>query len=147
MNTVKNPAQALSLDESLIWAFGQIKFKVRIITKLVLYRIKVYVLTNAETSYILNLKFYTGRAMYKIEASEEKKTVRIVTDLYWQFQGTHRTIYVDWFYTSIDLLKALDEMSLYVTNTLMQCQVPKHLRIAKSSVVYKRMSCGNYKYH
>ena len=68
-----DPGQALSLDESLIRAFGRIKFKVRIITKSARYGIKVYVITDAETSYVLNLKFYTGRAMYGIEVSKEKK--------------------------------------------------------------------------
>jgi hypothetical protein len=37
------PGQQLSLDETLIWAFGQLKFKVRIVTKAARYGIKLYV--------------------------------------------------------------------------------------------------------
>lgn len=47
------PGQQLSLDETLIRAFGRIKFKVRIITKLARYGIKLYVITDAETAYVL----------------------------------------------------------------------------------------------
>jgi Transposase IS4 len=40
----------LSLDETLVRAFGHIKFKVRIVTKSERYGIKLYVVTDAETA-------------------------------------------------------------------------------------------------
>jgi Transposase IS4 len=55
--------------------------------------------------------------------------------------------YVDRFYTSLDLLKALDEMSLYVTGTVMKNRLPKELTITKSSKEIKNMMCGDYKKH
>lgn len=50
------PAQGLSLDETLISAFGRIRFKVRIVTKAARYGITLYVLTEAVTGYVLNVQ-------------------------------------------------------------------------------------------
>ena len=93
---IYEPGQCLSLDESLIQAFGCIKFKVRIITKSAWYGIKVFVITDAETAFVLNLQFYTGKKTYGVQGiglqpKEEKKTVQIVTDLYQPFKGTYQT--------------------------------------------------------
>ena len=48
-----HPCQQLSLDETLIQSFGRMKFKVRIVTKAAHYGIKVYVITDATTSFVL----------------------------------------------------------------------------------------------
>jgi hypothetical protein len=42
-----------SLDQTLIWAFGRIKFKVCIETKAARYGIKLYVITDAATAFVL----------------------------------------------------------------------------------------------
>jgi Transposase IS4 len=55
------PGQHLSLDETLIRAFGRIKFKVRIITKLARYGIKLYDVTDAVTAFVLKVIIYTGK--------------------------------------------------------------------------------------
>ena len=47
------PGQQLSLDETLIRAFGRIKFKVRIVTKAARYGIKKHVITDAATTFVL----------------------------------------------------------------------------------------------
>jgi Transposase IS4 len=51
------PGQYLLLDETLIRAFGRIKFKVRIITKSARYGIKLYVITDAVTAFVLKVIF------------------------------------------------------------------------------------------
>ena len=48
-NVLFIPGQQLSLDETLIRAFGRIEFKVRIVTKAARYGIKWYVITDAVT--------------------------------------------------------------------------------------------------
>ena len=55
------PAQQLSLDETLIRSFGRISFKVRIISKSARYGIKIYVLTDAITAYVIKVIIYTGK--------------------------------------------------------------------------------------
>ena len=87
------PGAQLSLDESLIRAFGRIKFKVRIITKAARYGIKLYVLTDAETAYVLKVIVYTGKTTYNDHEKENtKKTVQVVTQLCKAFEGSYRTV-------------------------------------------------------
>jgi hypothetical protein len=148
-NRLYVPGQALSLDESLIRAFGRIKFKVRIITKAARYGIKVYVLTDAVSAFVLKVIVYTGKTTYQINPPNEvmKKTVSIVRDLCEQYEGSYRTVYVDRFYTSIDLLKELDKMNLFVTGTVMRNCIPKELTIAKTSNDFRSMTRGDHKRH
>jgi DNA polymerase III epsilon subunit-like protein len=144
-----SPGPYLSLDESLIRAFGRIKFKVRIITKAARYGIKLYVITDAETAFVLQVIVYTGKTtIYQTDNNEEmKKTVQIVKKLCEPYAGSHRVVYVDRFYTSVDLMKELDKMDLYVTGTVMRNRVPKELTIAKTSKVFKEMQRGDFKNH
>lgn len=138
------PGQQLSLDETLIRAFGRIKFKVRIVTKAARYGIKIYVITDAQTAYVLRVVFYTGKATYYNNDSEDKlKTVQIVNKLVEPFVGSHRTIYVDRFYTSLDLLISLAERDLYITGTMLANRIPPGIRIAKTAAKYKRMKRGD----
>lgn len=139
------PEQQLSLDETLIRAFGRMKFKVRIITKAARYGIKVYVLTDARTAYVLRVIFYTGKSTYHPQPDEEtkKKTVQVVSQLVSPYAGSHRTVYVDRFYTSLDLVKELAEMDLYITGTVMQNRIPSDVRVLKTSDEWKKMKRGD----
>jgi hypothetical protein len=139
------PGQQLSLDETLIRAFGRIKFKVRIITKAARYGIKVYVVTDATTAFVLKVVFYTGKSTYAGDTEEvsKKKTVQVVERLVEPFKGTHRTIYVDRFYTSVELLKSLTERQLYITGTMLATRIPQAIRMTKTSAEYKRMKRGD----
>jgi hypothetical protein len=86
----------LLLDETLICAFGRIKFKVRIVTKAARYGIKLYVITDAVTACILKVVIYIGKSTYiSSDQQEKKKTVQVVEQLVEPFVGTYRTIYVD----------------------------------------------------
>jgi hypothetical protein len=104
------PGQKLSLGETLIQAFGRIKFKVRIVTKAARYGIKIYVITDAATAFVIRVVIYTGKTTYYSNPDSLQdglKTVQVVNCLVDPFVGTHRTIYIDRFYTSLDLLKSL----------------------------------------
>ena len=79
---ILTPGQQLSLDKTLVQAFGQIKFKVRIISKSMQYGIKVYVVTDAKTVFVLKVIFYTGKTTYNTTANQETmKTVKVVKKL------------------------------------------------------------------
>ena len=71
------------------------------------------------------------------------KTVQIVERLVQPFVGTHRTIYVDWFYTSLELLRTLADKDLYVTGTMLANRIPQAIRIAKTSAKFKNMKRGD----
>ena len=63
----------LSLDETLIRSFGRIKFKVRIISKSARYGIKLYVITDSVTAFVLQVIIYTGKTTYNTPGNEEEK--------------------------------------------------------------------------
>ena len=71
------------------------KFKVVIITKLACYGIKIYVMTYAETSYVIKYIFYKVKAKFYSSAtySEEKEIMQVVKSLCESFTGTYRKIY------------------------------------------------------
>jgi hypothetical protein len=125
------------------------KFKVRIVTKAARYGIKLYVVTDASSAFVLKVIIYTGKTTYTQSENEEdkKKTVMVVKELCKDFEGSHRTIFVDRFYTSMDLLKALDKMGLYVTGTVMKNRLPKELTIFKTTKMFKQMTRGDFKSH
>jgi Transposase IS4 len=137
------PGQQLSLDETLLRAFGGIKFKVRIVSKSARYRIKVYVLTAAMTAFVLRGVDYTGKSTYDREIMDKKKTVQIVERLVNQYKNSHRTIYVDRFYPSIELLKSLAERKLYLTGTMMANRIPQGIIIAKTSATFRQLKRGD----
>ncbi|MFO0000121.1 MAG: hypothetical protein ACK559_03245, partial [bacterium] len=43
------------------------------------------------------------------------------------------TIYVDRFYTSLELLKSLTERQLYITGTVLATRIPQAIRMTKTS--------------
>jgi hypothetical protein len=77
------------------------------------------------------------------EEASKKKTVQVVERLVEPFVGTHRTIYVDRFYTSLELLKSLTERRLYITGTMLATRVPQSIRLTKTSAQYKGMKRGD----
>jgi hypothetical protein len=138
------PYQELSLDETLLRSFGRIKFKIRIVSKAARYGIKLYVITDARTSFVLKVLVYTGKYTYtESNAQSTMKTVQVVHQLCEPFAGSHRTVYVDRFYTSPALIKELKDMDLYITGTIMGNRVPKGMTLPKSSPEYKAMARGD----
>ena len=65
--------------------------------------------------------------------------VQIVKALCNSYSGSHQTIYVDRFYTSLDLLHALEKMKLYVTGTVKANHIPKDLKIVRTSPTFKQL--------
>ena len=90
------------------------------------YGIKVYVLTDATTAFVLMVIRYTGKHTYnETESAHAKKTVNVVKELCCEVAGMHRTIYIDRFYTSLELVKELRKMNLYGTGTIMRNCIQK----------------------
>jgi Transposase IS4 len=107
------------------------------------------VITDATTAYVLKVIVYTGKTTKynDNEIENEKKTVAIVKQLCKPYTGTHRTIYIDRFYSSIDLMKELGKMNLYVTGTVMKNRIPKEMVIRKGSPEFKSMERGDSRLH
>ena len=129
------PGSCLSLDESLLRAYGRIKFKVRIITKSARYGIKLFVLTDSDTAYVLQIDMYTGKDEEEERKNQFKsKLVGLVMNLLGPYHNTGRSVFVDRYYTSIDLLKSIMEIGLHCTGTLMGNRIPTRARTSEKSV-------------
>jgi hypothetical protein len=92
------------------------------------------------------LLVYTRKTTYNYDsksAAEKLKTVQIVNRLVGPFAGSHRTVYVDWFYTLLDLLKSLAEKDLYLTGTMLANRIPLGIRVPKTSRRFKQMQQGD----
>ena len=59
----------------MIRCFGRLKFKVQIIINSARYGIKVYVIADATTAYVLKVIFYTEKFTYHIEADSAMKKI------------------------------------------------------------------------
>jgi hypothetical protein len=68
--------QQLSLDETLIRAFGRIKIKVRIVTKAARYGIKIHVITDATTAFVRRVIIYTGKTTYYVDQDSQADRLR-----------------------------------------------------------------------
>lgn len=91
---------------------------------------------------------YTGKSAYGNKADfEGKKTVQVVNRLVEQYADSYRTLYINHFYTSIDLLKAMDSINVFVAGTCLKNRIPRQLTIAKSSQEFKAMERGENKHH
>jgi hypothetical protein len=71
------------------------------------------------------------------------KTVQTANCLVEPFVESHWTIYVDTFYTSLDLLKSLAEKNLYITRTMLANHIPQGIWLAKNSTAFKQLKRGD----
>jgi Transposase IS4 len=68
---------------------------VRIITKSARYGIKLYVITDAVTAFVLKVIIYTGKKTYQQQDEDLMKTVQVVKNLCTPYAGSHHTVFVD----------------------------------------------------
>jgi hypothetical protein len=80
-----------------------------------------------------------------LEQTEDrpKKTVTVVKKLLEDYKGTDRHVFIDCFYTSIELLGVLDSYGIWMTGTEMANRLPKGVCIAKASQEFKAMARGD----
>ena len=83
----------------------------------------------------------------KVVNPNEKKMVTVVKELCQHLAGLHGTVYVDRFYTSLELMKELQKLNIYMTGMMMRNHIPKELTIAKSGKEFKQMRRGDVKRH
>ena len=123
----------MSFNKSLMRAFGNIKFKVRIFIKSAQCGINIYVFTDEKTVFILKVIIYSGKYNYSNnESIDILKTVKVVYELCKPFEGSHCTFFVDCFYNSIPLTKELDKIEFYVTGTVMTNILPSEVKTNKT---------------
>ena len=83
------------LDNCPIHAFGCIKFKAIIVTKVALYGINIYVVTDTEILFDLKIIIYTGKYTYaNIENTDMLKTMEVVCEMCKPFEVLHNTVFI-----------------------------------------------------
>ena len=108
-------AQHVSIDEMMIGTRCKVSFLQYMPKKPTKFGIKVWVLAEAKTGYVLSLQVYTGA-----ETGSEKGGLgkRVVMDLMHPYQGKNHLLYIDNFYTSPGLLIDLLSKGIYCTGTV-----------------------------
>ena len=106
--------------------------------------IKVWVLSEAKTGYVLSFQVYTGS-----ENGKDKKGVarRVVLDLLNGCQGKNHLLYVDNFYTSAKLLLDLLKIGVYCTGTVCTNRkyFPKELVPLKTTMEMGNLYLQNFR--
>ncbi|KAJ8963890.1 hypothetical protein NQ314_005307 [Rhamnusium bicolor] len=125
-----SPQEALSLDESLLLFRGRLKFRVYIKNKKSKCGIKFYELCSSSDGSVLNVDIYKG----KNNSDDARES------------STGHYLYIDNFYTNLQLLECLPERKTHTTETLRSNRKrnPKEITEAKLRAgehVWRR--CGN----
>eukprot|EP01022_Parablepharisma_sp_SALTPOND_P003169 TRINITY_DN11262_c0_g1_i1.p1 TRINITY_DN11262_c0_g1~~TRINITY_DN11262_c0_g1_i1.p1 ORF type:complete len:369 (-),score=4.95 TRINITY_DN11262_c0_g1_i1:139-1245(-) len=102
------PSQHLSLDESMISYKGRAVFKVYIPTKPTKWGVKLHSLCESGTGYCLNFKLDPGKSIKKPSGY----LYTLALELLKYNLGLYHTVYMDSYYTSIELFE-----TLYCKNT------------------------------
>jgi Transposase IS4 len=103
--------------------------------------------TDAFTAYVLKVNISPPKKPYIQQDDDLMRMVQIVKHLCLPYVGPQRTVSVDCFYTSINLMKELDKLELHAFGMAMRTCVPKELTIAKNSTIFTNMSQGDYTNH
>ena len=128
-----NPAQELSIDESMIAFCGRVGFRQYIRGKPQPWGIKAYVLSESRTGYMYNLLIYYGKETQLIVKAGLNHTTNVVLTLMNPLRGLGHDLYTDRFYTSPILAEELLNIQTTLTGTVMcnRKQMPAAVRSRK----------------
>lgn len=129
------PNKFISIDESLIGWKGRLSWKQFIPTKRKRFGIKVYALCESESGYVYNFIIYTGRTTVygNSHYSDEPISSRIVLELSHVLLNKGYCIYIDNFYTNVDLMDKLTENKTDCIGTIRKnrSKIPNEIKLKK----------------
>ncbi len=112
---VYTPRKNISIDEAMIPFKGRSSLKQYMPNKPVKRGIKVWMRADAVNGYVSGLEVYTGKKGNSAEKGLGANVVKCLTET---LENTHRHIYFDNFFTSVDLFLDLFRVGLYGCGTL-----------------------------
>ena len=129
------PSRELSIDEMMIGTRCRISFLQYMPNKPCKFGVKVWVLAEAKTGYILNFQVYTGAVPSKEPVPHGGLAYRVVMELMEPYQGKGHCLYMDNFYTSLDLVSDLLKKGTFSTGTWRSNRknFPDELKVDKKS--------------
>lgn len=106
--TVYIPERNIAIDESMIGWKGRLGWKQYIPSKRKRFGIKVFALCESSSGYFYNFIFYTGSdTKYGTKYENEPKTSRVVLELVDSLLDKGYCLFLDNYYTSVDLVQKL----------------------------------------
>lgn len=118
---IYTPGKEISIDESLVLFKGRLVFRQYIPSKRARYGIKLYMLSESRTGYVFNLRVYTGRDS-TIDPPGCPSTFGVSEKIVWDLarglfnRGHH--LYLDNFYTAVQLFKELFKVDTFACGTI-----------------------------
>lgn len=110
------------IDEMLLGFHGRCRFRMYMASKPVKYGLKIMILCDAKTHYLLNAYIYTGKGSDGVGLSSEEKKLLIpsqsVIRLARPIEGSCRNITADNYFSSIEVVNELKERKLTYVGTL-----------------------------
>lgn len=110
-----SPGEFLTIDEMLVPFRGRCKFRMYIPSKPARYGLKVQILADSKTHYMINSEIYSGKKSEKSQFSIPTDTVLRLVD---PVDGTNRNITGDNWYTSLELTNELLKKKLTYVGTV-----------------------------
>ena len=108
------PSRYLSIDEMMVGTRCRISFLQYLPKKPTKFGIKVWVNAEAKTGYVLNFQVYTGSDP---KTKEKGLSHRVVMDLMQPYLFKKHCLFIDNFYTSVELLGDLLDKGTYCVGT------------------------------
>lgn len=102
-----SPFQNICIDESLMLFKGRLAFKQYIPSKRHRFGVKLFVLCDVETGYVVDFIVYTGADTDIVDSQSLGVSGAVVTTLLQPYLGKGHTLWIDNWYTSPDLAKYL----------------------------------------
>ncbi|XP_071480251.1 piggyBac transposable element-derived protein 4-like [Diadema antillarum] len=111
------PGRSISIDERMVKSKGRSGMRQYIKDKPVKWGFKLWVLADADTGYTSNFFVYTGKQ--DGNRLQHGLGYTVVFDLLEEYLGQGYCVYIDNFYTSVQLLKDLYKLRTFVTGTIL----------------------------
>ena len=115
------PFENVTVDEQLLTYRGRCPFKQYIPSKPGKYGIKIWMMSDSKTSYVIRSQVYTGRRPQ--EARETNQGERVVLELCKGLKGSGRNVTCDNFFTSLNLIQKLKKDTITLLGTVRKNRV------------------------
>nr|CAH7750023.1 unnamed protein product [Callosobruchus chinensis] len=115
--SVLTPGKEVVIDESMIPWRGRLGIRQYIKNKRHKYGVKLYKLCTVE-GYTLNIRIYCGKETTQNADPNDPHTDKVVMDLMQNVVGSGRSLYADNFYSSVALVKKLQQQKTLYCGTL-----------------------------
>lgn len=134
------PEEEIAVDESMMPWQGRVSFKQFIPSKPIRYGIKLYFCCEAKCGYVCRLKVYAGK---EGNVAEKQHGENVVRHLVQDFYHKGHTVYMDSFFSSVQLFEDLFENETKACGTLRANRkwIPASLKgahLKKSEATFRR---------